>query len=212
MSMMFNLAAFLARSSTETPYEETDLFKTLAKLPQCTPNGPWLAGGALRRTIQGQPLDSDIDFFFRDEDQKNKFVRDLQHVPLNDITKVRETPHHEHYRGITTSPDPSKPIDIQAIKFQYYANMSEVIDSFDFTICQFAFNGNNVVMGDYSLWDLGRKRLAINKITYPVSTMRRALKYGKQGFTVCNGALTEILRQTASNPELLNQLNVHYVD
>ncbi len=198
-----DLRDFLARS-TERAFEETTLAKVLAGLPSLSPAGPWLAGGALRRTLLGQEPDSDFDFFFRDADQLAAFKAAL---PF-DLEKVRETEHHIHFRG--RAGESGLPVDVQCIRFAFYADAQAVIDSFDFTICQFAFDGTDLTAGPYSLWDLGRKRLAVHKVTFPVSSMRRVLKYARQGFRACDGCLATLLRATAENPSL--NMEIAYVD
>ena len=105
------------------------------------------------------------------------------------------------YRFATVG-DSAMPIDVQCIRFAFYADADAVINSFDFTICQFAFDGATLTHGEYALWDLGRKRLAVHQITFPVSSMRRVLKYATQGFKACNGCLAALLRATADNPSL----------
>lgn len=206
MSVRFGLSDLLARS-TESAFEETTLSKALAGLPRLSSSGPWLAGGALRRTLLGQEPDSDFDFFFRDADQLLDFTHGLE---TRGLTKVRETEHHVHYRGRIG--DLGGERDVQCIRFRYYQTADEVIDSFDFTVCMFAFDGSTLTAGDMALWDLGRKRLAVHKLTYPLASMRRLLKYGRQGFFACNGCLSTLLTETAERPELRQTLGVAYVD
>lgn len=201
---MIDLREFLARS-TDKAFDETTLAKVLAALPPLSSNGPWLAGGALRRTLMQREPESDFDFFFKDAEQLQSFAAALDRLGME---KVRETEHHLHYRGRVG--DGGLPIDVQCIRFAFYANADAVIDSFDFTICQFAFDGTSLTAGAYALWDLGRKRLAVNRITFPVSSMRRVLKYGSQGFKACNGCLAALLRATADNPSLNTE--IAYVD
>jgi hypothetical protein len=201
-----NLEDFLARS-TDRAFEETTLYKVLQELPSCRPDGPWIAGGALRRTLQGKEPESDFDFFFRDKDQLECFALTLSALGLE---KIRETQHHVHYRGRLGSEAAIR--DVQCIRFAFYDSASAVIDSFDFTICMLAFDGKTLTLGDFTLWDLGRKRLAIHKISYPVATMRRMLKYTSQGFTACKGCLASILKAVPENPKLLEQLQIEYVD
>jgi hypothetical protein len=86
-----------------------------------------------------------------------------------------------------------------------------VIDSFDFTICQFAFDGASIYMGDWSLYDLARKRLVPHRVTYGVSTIRRIIKYCNQGYTVCSGGLAQILGEVAKNPAIINA-ETQYID
>lgn len=200
----FNLQEFLGRS-TDQEFSETTLAKILAPLPSLSPTGPWLAGGALRRTLLQQEPESDFDFFFRDADQLNEFMSALK---AKGLSLVRETEHHMHLRG--TLEGSEIPVDIQCIRFAFYTDARAVVDSFDFTICQFCFDGTTLTTGEHSLWDLGRKRLALRRLTYPVSSMRRVLKYTKQGFNACAGCLASILRETAANPEF--NLEIEYVD
>lgn len=206
MAVTFNFRDMLSRSS-DVEFDDLTLASVASSLPPLSKDGPWLAGGALRRTLLGQEPESDFDFFFRDADQLMAFRLKIEAMGLE---KIRETEHHVHFRGVLAGS--SLPRDIQLIRFSFYKDAEAVIDSFDFTICQFAFDGEMLTVGDYALWDLGRKRLAVHKLTYPVASMRRLLKYAKQGFKACNGALTAILRETASSPELLAALNIAYVD
>jgi hypothetical protein len=201
-----DLEEFLARSTDRT-FDETTLHKILRELPSCRKEGPWIAGGSLRRTLQGKEPESDFDFFFRDADQLALFVRKLEDRGLE---KIRETAHHVHYRGRLGSEAALR--DVQCIRFSFYESASAVINSFDYTICMLAFDGKTLTLGDFTLWDLGRKRLAIHKISFPVSTMRRMLKYTSQGFTACKGCLASILKSVPENPELMEQLSIEYVD
>lgn len=189
---------FCARSDHPTD----DLMRVLNAIQ----GDAWCAGGAIRRTISGQPLDSDFDFFFRDADRMAKWERRLPTT----LRLVRETEHHKHWRG--TIDGSEIPIDVQAIKFRFYDRAEEVIDSFDYTITMFCLDKSDLVTTPLALWDLGRKKLAIHKITYPVATMRRLLKYGKQGYTACGGCLSSILRETAASPEAMGRLDTEYVD
>ena len=204
--MTSDLEEFLARS-TDKPFSDTTLAAILNGLPQLSKDGPWIAGGALRRTLLGKEPESDFDFFFRDADQLAAFTSALE---ASGLSKIRETAHHVHYRGKVG--DSGIDRDVQCIRFAFYQNAEAVIDSFDYTICQLAFDGKTLTLGEFTLWDLGRRRLAIHKITYPVATMRRMIKYASQGFTACAGCMATILTQTASNPEILQQMGVTYVD
>lgn len=205
-AITFDFSEFLARSSDDK-FDDLTIVKVLSGLPALGSSGPWLGGGALRRTVLGEEPNSDFDFFFKDANQLAEFGRNIEG---RGFYKVRESEHHIEYRGNIGGT--GMPRDIQCIRFAYYQNAEAVIDSFDFTICQFAFDGSKMTCGEFSLWDLGRKRLAVHKLTYPVSSMRRMLKYARQGFRACNGAIATILRETASNPALLAAMNITYVD
>lgn len=197
-TLSFGFEDFCARSGCDT--------KELDRVLAAVRNGAWCAGGAIRRTLIKQPLDSDFDFFFRDAAQLAEWEAALPST----LALVRETEHHKHWKGVVEGS--SLPVDIQAIRFRYYSSAAEVIDSFDYTITQFALDGDKLVTTPYALWDLGRKRLAIHKVTYPVATMRRMLKYSNQGFTACAGCMATLLRETATTPAALAALDIEYVD
>lgn len=166
--------------------------EAFTQLPTPSKAGPWLCGGAVRRLVQDGENVSDWDYFFASPDQAAQFEGwMLQHSGQ----KVKTTSTNTTWQiGNRT---------VQAISVSYYASIEEVLDSFDFTICQFGWDGEVLTVGPYALFDLGRKRLALHKLTYGVSTLRRLMKYSKQGFTVCGGVLGEILQRTIENPETI---------
>lgn len=193
-----NFQEFCDRSGCDTA-EITRIYEALG-------GGAWMAGGAIRRTLIGQALDSDFDFFFKSQDALDVWESGL---PVG-LKLIRETEHHKHWRGTIAGSD--IPVDIQAIRFRFYENAEQVIDSFDYTVTMFILDEDDLVTTPYALWDLGRRKLAVHKITYPVATMRRLLKYTKQGFTACAGCLQSILKETAASPEAMGQLDIEYVD
>lgn len=189
----YNFKQFLSRY-----YDDVDnmkIFKVLENLPPLLEGEMWLAGGALRKTLIGQPLDSDFDFFF-----KNKDARLAWEVALINIG-AKKISHNEHQKTfvldivLDEETEETETIKIQLVTIDYYNFVQDLLDSFDFTITQFAYDGQNLYCGEYSLWDLARRRLAIHKITYGVSSLRRLIKYTRQGFTACQGCLAQFLEK-----------------
>jgi hypothetical protein len=193
-----NFDDFLARSDNT----KDDLCAVTDHLPRIG----WIAGGAVRRTLINKPIDSDYDYFFKSEEDFDKFEKMLP----SSLKLVNETAHHKHWRG--TVGDSDLKVNVQGIKFKFYDTVEDCINSFDYTITMFALDGDDLVTTPEALWDLGRRKLVINKITYPVATMRRMLKYSKQGFTACSGCMASLYRETAASPEALAQLDIEYVD
>lgn len=165
--------------------------------------GGLLAGGAIRRAILGDNLDSDFDFFFEDTAGSDKFVVDLTKEVQGGGAKVSEIYKNDYNisftisglvmklgNGLETSPITAK---IQIITIVQPQSAQELLDSFDFTICQFATDFTNLYCGDTALFDAGRRRLVVNKITYPVASLRRMFKYADQGFYACSGCLKTFL-------------------
>lgn len=60
-------------------------------------------------------------------------------------------------------------------------------------------------------WDLGRKRLAAHKLSYATASMRRLIKYTRQGFTACAGCMADMLEQVVASPEIIRR-ETEYVD
>lgn len=64
------------------------------------------------------------------------------------------------------------------------------------------------------LWkgdDLGRKRLVVHKVTYATATVRRLVKYTKQGFSSCVVVAQAILQAVAQDPAIIHP-EAEYVD
>ncbi len=212
----YNIDEF-ARRYLPVAFEETDLVKALNRLPDVEKDGPWIAGGAIRRTIAGQSLESDFDFFFANQQQLDDFEVSIK---KKGAWLVRKNQHNATYRLPSKGPHPTgddefseyqPEIEVQCIFTQFYGSAGDVIDSFDFTICQFAYDGDDLVCGQYSLFDLARKRLAVHKVTYGTATLRRLLKYTKQGFTACAGCLSDLLTKVADDPSVI-QAETQYID
>ena len=100
---------------------------------------------------------------------------------------------------------------MQAIKIGFYATVEECLDTFDLTICQFAAHKGILYVGQYTMWDLARKRLALHKLTFGAATVRRPLKYTKQGFTACSSSIGTILEAVGEDPSVINS-DIQYVD
>jgi hypothetical protein len=192
-------------------FTETALAKALSRLPSVGEFGPWIAGGAVRRTMTGEKLDSDFDFFFHDDLQAKAFT-----VAMSGLGAAKVTQTDKATTFMLPSKTPSEGVylaemKVQAITFAYFPNAEAVIDSFDFTLSQFAYDGESVYVGAFSLWDVARKRLVMHRVSYAVSTVRRLMKYAAQGYTVCPGALAELLKQVVADPSVINA-ETQYID
>jgi len=164
--------------------------------------GPWVAGGSIRRLITGKdPLESDIDVFFQSKEQKEAWVeRILKENP-------QATYKNNEYNTTIRLPDGKV---LQAVHVQYYVDAYQVISLFDFTICQLVTDGEELAMGQFTLWDIARKRLALNVLQHPVSTMRRMIKYTQQGYYACPGMMIDFLRRVAANPNMIDSTILYF--
>lgn len=194
---------------------KTHLGRILESLPAISEEGPWVAGGAVRRVFEGDYTDTDFDFFFRNVEQKDAFVKQIlssnsAKIVSNDKNATLTVPGFNQSVGedeFVYVPERT----VQAIHFRYYESPQDVIDSFDYTMTQFAYDGAHFYMGNFSLYDVARKRLVPHKITYATDSLRRMLKYANQGYTVCAGAMSEVLQQVADNPKII-EASTLYID
>jgi len=198
------------------------LLWTLERLPIKLKSGKcFVAGGAVRKVLT-EEKQTDIDFFFDTEAAFNEFTEDIESSSYHDITSryqnefnntysltIRDVPEEKDFNVI------SKSIKVQAIKL-YHSDIPSLMDSFDFTICQFALDivdetEINLLVGPYSLYDLANKRLHVHKVSYGVSTARRIIKYTNKGYTACQGMLADFLGKIIEDPGSV-EADIEYID
>jgi hypothetical protein len=135
----------------------------------------WIAGGAIRDYFMGTKIKTDYDLFFPNEEQyekaKKHFINNNAAIKWESDNGMKFS-----YKGRT----------YDLIK-HYFTGAQETIDNFDFTVSMFAVDRDKVYYGETSFIDLAKRQLMINKITYPASTMSRAFRYHKKGFSICLG-------------------------
>jgi hypothetical protein len=141
----------------------------------------WVAGGAVRDYFSVGRPQSDIDIFFPSQEQY-----DLADKKLEGNFVIEDTNNAKLY-----SFDKKK---IHIIKKQFYANPQITIEDFDFTVCCAAIDRIKLYNNQNFFIDLAGRRLVINRLTYPLSTLQRMQKYIKKGYWICNGGLLELAK------------------
>ena len=211
-----SLDAFWARYGHQG-FADTDFALALGRLPSISQSGPWLAGGSVRRVVARQAQDSDFDFFFKDQVQFDSFCAEMK------ARGARRSSESEFNVTFLLPPQAAKPIGddkfskagpelkVQAIRIAFFETLDTTLESFDFSITQFGYDGTDLVFGQWSLFDLASKRLVPGKLTYGTSSLRRIIKYTRQGFTICGGGLADVLEQVVADPSII-QRDVEYVD
>jgi len=155
----------------------------------------WLAGGALRDYFAGVKVNTDYDLFFPNE---------IEYEKAKVYFKAKEcTVKWESDNGMKVVYN-GKTFDL--VK-KFFATPKETIDAFDFTVSMFAVDTENVYYGETTFMDLAKRQLMINKITYPASTMSRAFRYYKKGFSMCLGEMKKLVEaiQDMPKPEPKNE-------
>lgn len=138
-------------------------------------NGPWIAGGAplhweLGKSVQ---LHHDIDVWFRDLEQFSAAVLRLrEHADI-----VCETPNAHTYR-FYHSDEGSR--TIQLVKANFFNSAQDVIDHFDFSVCQIVTDGKTIQYGEHTRADICAQRLRVVKSRDDAA--KRIVKYLAYGF------------------------------
>lgn len=132
----------------------------------------WVAGGVLRDYFLQKPLKSDCDIFFPNatefEKAKNYLLSKGAKIIWESENGMKVT-----YRGNT--------YDLVKI---FTPNPMATISRFDFTISMLATDGKDLYYGNNTLKDLQDRKLVLNTIVNPLSTLKRVLKHYKKGFTM----------------------------
>lgn len=84
---------------------------------------------------------------------------------------------------------------------KFFPNPQETINAFDFTVSMFAVDDEKIYYGETTFIDLAKRQLMINKITYPASTLSRAFRYYKKGFTMCSGEMKKLFEAIQNEPK-----------
>jgi hypothetical protein len=143
-----------------------------------------IAGGAVRDSLFGDEY-SDIDIFGLTKEDLDLFVK-LNLSKGNGYKLVYFNENLRTYR--------KGKIKVQII-YREYDKLTDIIDSFDFTVCQFMFDGEKVICNPSGLLDVYHKRIIINHLEplFVFDSLRRVQKYIQKGYTICNGGIKDIL-------------------
>lgn len=192
----------------------------LLHLTGALPPGAIIAGGYVTSTIGGTQLATDIDIFFTGSDafkSTYNLIQDAQRDPESNPALYgysTKTPLESTFKLSNdirfikfTHPSPDR-LPIQLIKMYWFSNAQHVIDSFDFTVCQFAIESNMLVYNPLSMIDLFTKKLQIHKSQTPGMMLRRLIKYTNKGYFASPNVLLEIAESikkcNESDPDYFN--------
>jgi hypothetical protein len=160
----------------------------------------WIAGGVLRDYFGDKKSTSDCDIFFKNINDFNKAVK---YFKSNGAKIIWESNNgmKVQYKG-----------NVYDLIKIFFKNPNDTIDSFDFTISMFATDGNKIYHGINSFNDLKEKKLVLNKISKPFSTLKRVLKHYNKGFNMSaeeTKKLYKYLNNMEYNDETNNLLNMN---
>jgi hypothetical protein len=146
------------------------------------PKDGWVAGGAIRRWFKGEEKLSDVDCFFQNKESLEHYIHVLNGMGFTEINK--------HQNAISYS---NEEYLVQCIIVKFYKDVTELLDSFDFTLCQFAYDGKEIYASSDGIVSVLRNHLGVHKLEGNVTdSLRRAFKYTKKGYYPCNGTLQKL--------------------
>jgi hypothetical protein len=136
----------------------------------------FICGGSILTLFYENRVISNIDIFFNTLEDLNKFKDFVSE--FEDCEIIDEDEYTIHFKYKT-----------KHIKL-YKKNLGtpqEVLNNFDFTICQIAFvpKQNCFVMHQHFLWHIETKQIVINQsVPFPLSSIDRITKYASRGFQI----------------------------
>lgn len=142
--------------------------------------GCFIAGGAVRRWFTGLEKLSDVDIFAPSKETLSAFL-----ATIDGAEKVDETKNADTYL--------LKDTRIQLIK-HYRPTVELLLNSFDFNVCQFAWDEKGIWATPEAAIGTLRGQLSVAQITpeFAMDSMRRAFKYQDKGFKPCDGTIRDI--------------------
>lgn len=160
------------------------------------------AGGAVRDWFDGKHgTTKDLDLFFRSPEELQDYKEWLD--KNFDVLSVFE---NEFVVNMLVLWDGENTVKVQLIKSNYFEDGIHVVSSFDLSPCQFAIDINHIYVGRYAAKDLKNRRLRVNRITFPLSTLKRICKYSAKGFFACHVVLTQASYAMVNAPGELRYL------
>lgn len=195
----------------------------LDKLVAYLPAGAYIAGGFMTSVMRGKKTyNGDVDFFFNGSKAFSKMLHLLQSPPSgaeaykgympsigpnNDrfslyhlktaSRKFRLVNYVPEDLTITQKDTPDR-LKYQLVKLFWFDSAIHVIDSFDFTVCQFATDGNYIFYNPRSMVDLHNNELRFHQKKQPaLHGMRRILKYVNKGFAIQQSEYQDIAEAAA---------------
>lgn len=151
-----------------------------------------LAGGSLRSLIDPLEPIQDYDIFFLGENPLS-----LKEEVENKIKKLGGK------KTFQCDSDELRSFSLHGMKIQLietkkYSSPEELILDFDINACMFALHQGELFFRKQSIKDIKKKHITINKVTYPVATLKRISKYQSKGYKITLAA-AEFVKQVAEN-------------
>jgi len=150
----------------------------------------WLAGGAIRDYFAAVPVKTDYDIFFPNEEEYQKakmFFKEKSVEVKWESDNGMKVVYNNHTYDLVK---------------KFFPNPQAAIEEFDFTVSMFAVDTEKVYYGETSFIDLAKKQLMINKLPMPASSLSRAFRYHKKGYSICSGETKKLFEAIQNFPKI----------
>jgi hypothetical protein len=165
--------------------------------------GPWLAGGAVLSWYNGEPVgDSDFDIFFKDIRQFDQMFGRL----MRNHGSIVFTSDNALTLNITIDDDVKK---VQLIRKNYYQSALDVINNFDFTICQLVTDGYDIVSGEKTFEHIKERRIVPFKEPSK-AIVKRIIKYVSYGYKPDPDLISNIIENPDKYDWMFNNIDENY--
>lgn len=183
----------------------------------------WLAGGSLRTLIDPNDTICDYDLFFR-EDIRSHSIEDVKwHKHKWNMSDTREKLNKLGFNCTFECPEGKlytyelikkvpivgkwnstrdEKIKVQLICEHFYQTPEELLSTFDLTPCLFATDGEYFWTTKLAISDVKKKIARCFKLTYPVATIKRLIKYANKGYNV-NPAIQDVVSNLIEHRDIL---------
>lgn len=177
--------SFLKSHGYENP-EESELFTYSNYLDvigiTINPNSPWVIGGSVLRTIHNEPLNTDIDLFFKND----SIYKDSLKRMKDNAKFISKTKFSDSFECIFEHNNEDKTRKIQLISCSMGETIKDITSKFDIDVCRIAFDGNSIIASEEVMDGILHKKMKIDVdvVTHPALTLKRVVKYAGRGFEV----------------------------
>lgn len=154
--------------------------------------GPWLAGGSVRKIYLGQSIGhSDWDLWFRSAEQFDRAEKlmvglgaDVAYSSPNAMTFKYQVENETH--------------NVQLIRRRFFDSAEQIINQFDFTICQLITDGYTIKLGPQTALDLDKRLIRATSNQLQQYIIPRLTKYMVYGYYPCLELIEAIGQQSSS--------------
>lgn len=99
---------------------------------------------------------------------------------------------------------------VNLVKFAYYDSFKHVLDTFDWTVCQFAISQDCLIFNPSGLRDFYEKRLNIHRLIFYMDIKNRLNKYQGKGYVpteICQKAIKEAINLEPMRKDVMELFN-----